>query len=256
MAVVNQEVVSQDYEVVFDQGRHPKGKLGFVLLATEQTIIDDMVSIIPSGVGIHFGRVNIPDCITNENLAAIAPELTQCAKTFLPDGSLDVVTYACTSGSLIIGEEEVHRLLNLGAPNAKASCIIAAVIRALNAVGAKNLVVTTPYLDEINTAELAYLNNAGFNILEFEGMNLEKDSDMVRVSPAFIRDMAVKLDRDDADTIFISCGALRSIDVIDEIEQITGKPVITSNQAMAWDALRLAGINESVDGYGLLLKSH
>ncbi len=253
MSIVNNQVKSRGYDVVFDAGRHPKGKIGFVLLATEQTITDDMVKIIPQGVGIHFARVNNPDNITNENLAAIAPDLTRTAKTLLPDGSLDVVTYACTSGSLVIGEERVHELLNLGAPNAKASCIIAAVVRALNAVNAKNIVVATPYLDEVNTAELDYLATCGFNMLEFEGLNIEKDSDMVRVSPQFIRDMAVKLDRDDADAIFISCGALRSIDVIEEIENICNKPVITSNQAMAWDALRLAGINDLVSGYGRLL---
>lgn len=253
MSIIEGRVVSQSYETIFDQGRHPKGKIGFVLLATEQTIIDDMVTLIPKGVGIHFARVNIPDSITNESLAETAPDLTRAAKTILPDGSLDVITYACTSGSLVIGEDRVHELLNIGAPNARASCIIAAVVRALNAVNAKRIVVATPYLDEVNTAELEYLQAAGFNTLEFEGLNLEKDSDMVRVAPEFIRDMAIDLDRPDADAIFISCGALRSIDVIQEIEDHCNKPVITSNQAMAWDALRLAGINDKVAGYGRLL---
>ena len=256
MSIVEGRVVSKKYETVFDQGRHPKGKIGFVLLATEQTIVDDMVTLMPDGVGIHFARVNNPDSITNESLAAIAPDLTRAAKSMLPDGSLDVVTYACTSGSLVIGEERVHELLNAGAPNAAASCIIAAVVRALRMVNAKNIVVTTPYLDEINTAELEYLQSAGFNMLDFEGLNLEKDSDMVRVSPDFIRDMAISLDRPDADAIFISCGALRSIDVIQEIEEHCNKPVITSNQAMAWDALRLAGINDRVLGYGRLLEKY
>ena len=253
MSIIDGQVVSRSYETIFDQGRHPKGKIGFVLLATEQTIIDDMVTLIPDGVGVHFARVNNPDSITNESLAQIAPDLTRAAKTILPDGSLDVITYACTSGSLVIGENRVHELLNMGAPNATASCIIAAVVRALNAVNANSIVVATPYLDEVNTAELEYLQAAGFNILEFEGLNLEKDSDMVRVAPEFIRDMAVALDRPDADAIFISCGALRSIDVIQEIEDHCHKPVITSNQAMAWDALRLAGINDKVSGYGRLL---
>ena len=53
--------------------------------------------------------------------------------------------------------------------------------------------------------------------------------------------------------IFISCGALRSIEIIDELEQLAGKAVITSNQAMAWDVMRLAGIQDRVSGYGRLL---
>jgi len=253
MSVVNNAVISRQFDVEFDQGRHQRGKIGFVLLATEQTITDDMIRILPSGIGIHFSRVNNPDTISNETLVAIAPDLTRAAKTLLPDGSLDVITYACTSGSLVLGEGRVHELLNLGAPDARASCIIAAVVRALHAVQARKIVVVTPYLDEVNTAELEYLIKSGFTVLEFEGFNLSKDSDMVRVRPQFIKDIALELDRDDADAIFISCGALRAIDVIDEIEQHCRKPVITSNQAMAWDALRLAGIADLVTGFGKLL---
>jgi len=247
-------VASRPYDIDFDEGRHPLGKLGFILLATEQTVQDDMIRICPPGVGVHFARVDNPDSITNESLAAIAPDLTRTARTILPDGSLDVVSYACTSGSLVLGQERVEELLRAGNPNAKPSSIIAAVVRALNAVGAGKIVVATPYLDEINTAEKAYLQERGFEVLDIQGLNLEKDSDMVRVSPAFILDMALRLDRPDADAIFISCGALRSVDIIDALEQRTGKPVITSNQALAWDALRLAGIGQKIDGFGRLLR--
>ena len=249
---MSNDIHSQTYNIVFDEGRHPRAKLGFILLATEQTIADDMYRICPDGVGIHFTRVHIPDQIDKETLTAIGPQLSAAAARLLPDGSLDVVSYACTSGSLVLGENNVHDLLRAGAPNAQASCIIAAVIRALRAIKARNIVVATPYLDEINIAERDYLHNSGFNVLAIEGLKLRKDSDMVRVAPSFILDMALQLDRPDADAIFISCGALRSIDIIEELEQRTGKPVITSNQAMAWDALRLAGINDSLQGWGRL----
>ena len=54
----------------------------------------------------------------------------------------------------------------------------------------------------------------------------------MRVKPEFIRDFAISLDRDEVDAIFISCGALRALDIIDEIEATIGKPVICQNQAM------------------------
>ena len=160
MAIVNNEVVSRQWDVVFDGGRHPRGKIGFVLLATEQTVMDDVMTLIPDGIGVHFARVNNPDEINRETLAAIAPDLVKTAATLLPDGSLDVVSYACTSGSLVLGEDTVQALLQQGAPSAVGSSIIAAVVRALNALGAERLVVLTPYLDEVNTAELMYLKDA------------------------------------------------------------------------------------------------
>ena len=253
---VPDKVVSKRFDVVFDDGRHARAKIGYVLLATEQVIQDDVMRLRPNGVGIHFARAAIPDSITNESLAAQAELLADCASTLLPDGSLDVVCYACTSGSLVIGEENVFRELNKGAPNAQATSLISGVIRSLRAFEAQRIVVGTPYLDEINTREKTYLEQAGFDVLDIQGLNIEKDSDMVRVTPEFLVDFAVQIDRDDADVLFMSCGALRTLDVIDEIESRIGKPAICSNQAMIWDTLRLAGVEERFDGFGRLLSEH
>jgi maleate isomerase len=42
--------------------------------------------------------------------------------------------------------------------------------------------------------------------------------------------------------------------VVDEIERQLGKPVICSNQAILWDCLRLAGIDDRLEGLGDLLR--
>ncbi len=249
-------VRSETYDIDFDAGRHGRAKIGYVLLATEQTIQDDVMALRPDGVGIHIARAAIPDSITSETLAAQADLLADAAATLLPDGSLDVVCYACTSGSLVIGEQRVMAELNRGQPQALATSLITGVMRALRQVGARKIVVGTPYLDEVNQREADYMTAAGFDILAMEGLNLEKDSDMVRVTPAFIRDFAISLDRPDTDAVFISCGALRTLDVIGEIEAAIGKPAICSNQAMIWDTLRLAGIEDRFEGYGRLLADH
>ena len=252
--MTNPEVILQPPQKIrFDAGSHARAKIGYVLLATEQTVQDDVMRLRPPGVGIHFTRAPIADSITNESLAAQADLLADCAATLLPDGSLDVVCYACTSGSLVIGEERVFAELKRGAPGAQATSLITGVIRALKKIGARRIVVATPYLDEVNQREVDYLQQAGFEVISLCGLNLEKDSDMVRVAPEFIAEFALAQDRADADAIFISCGALRSLQVIAEIEERAGKPVICSNQAMIWDCLRLAGIEDRVEGYGRLL---
>ena len=252
---VDGAVVSESFEVRYDIGRHPRAKIGYVLLATEQTIQDDVMKLRPEGVGIHFARAAIPDSITNESLFAQAELLAECAATLLPDGSLDVVCYGCTSGSLVIGEERVFAELSRGAPNAKPTSLISGVIRALRALQVRRIVVATPYLDEINTNEKIYLENAGFEVLAIQGLNIEKDSDMVRVAPDYLVEFAQQVDCAEADAVFVSCGALRTLDVIGEIESLIGKPAVCSNQAMIWDTLRLAGIDDQFAGYGRLLES-
>jgi maleate isomerase len=249
-------VLSAERAVRFDEGRHPRAKIGYVLLATEQTIEEDVMRLKPPGVGVHFTRAAIPDSITAETLADQAPSLGEAAALILPDGSLDVICYACTSGSIVIGEERVFAELRRGAPGSKATSLITGVTRALRALGARKLVVATPYLDEINALEADYLEAAGFDLLDIQGLNIERDSDMVRVTPDFIAEFAAGLDRPDADTVFISCGALRSLEVVEALEQQLAKPVVCSNQAMIWDTLRLAGIGDRIPGYGRLFRDH
>jgi maleate isomerase len=248
-------VIAQAPESIqFDAGRHARAKIGYVLLATEQTVQDDVIKLQPPGVGIHFTRAAIADSITNESLSAQAELLADCAASLLPDGSLDVICYACTSGSLVIGEERVFAELNRGAADAKATSLISGVIRALKTLQAQRIVIATPYLDEVNRREADYLEQAGFEVLSICGLNLEKDSDMVRVAPDYITEFALAQDHPDADAIFVSCGALRTLDVVAEIEARAGKPVVCSNQAMIWDCLRLAGIDDRFEGYGRLLE--
>jgi len=218
---------------VFDAGAHHRAKIGFVLLATEQTIEDDMMRLCPPGVGMHFTRAANPDSITVDSLLAQAPDLSRAAATLLPDGSLDVICYACTSGSLIT-----------------------AVMRALQAMQVSRIAVATPYLDEVNRREAEYMSARGFEICAMQGLQLEKDSDMVRVSPKFIHDFAASIDRPDAEAVFISCGALRSLEIVDALENKLGKPVVCSNQAMLWDCLRRAGIADQFSGYGRLLRDY
>ena len=254
--VANNVVAPAPETIRFDAGNHARAKIGFVLLATEQTVQDDVMRLRPKGVGMHFTRVPNVDAITNESLAAQADLLGDCAATLLPDGSLDVACYACTSGSLVIGEEKVFAELRRGAPNAQPTSLITGVMRALRQLNARRIVVATPYLDEVNRREVEYLEQAGFEVLSMCGLNLEKDSEMVRVAPDYIAEFALAQDRIDADAIFVSCGALRTLDVIGEIEARAGKPAICSNQAMIWDCLRLAGIDDRFEDYGRLLSDH
>jgi maleate isomerase len=254
--MLNRVSKSWDVSNAFDNGRHDRAKIGFVLLATEQTIEQDMFRLCPPGVGLHFTRAPMPDSITVENFLIHADALASAAACLLPDGSLDVVCYACTSGSLVIGEDRVMAELSKGAPDAKPTTLITSVLAALRAIGAHKVAVATPYLDEINQQEAAYMEAAGFSVTNIQGLQLEKDSDMIRVRPEFIAEFAQSVNTDDADALFVSCGALRTLDIVDTLEQSIGKPVICSNQAMMWHVLRMAGIDDQFDGAGLLLRAH
>lgn len=120
----------------------------------------------------------------------------------------------------------------------------------------RRIVVATPYLDEINRIERDYMQARGFDLPDIQGLNLRSDAEMARVTPDYLKTFALEIDRPDAEAIFVSCSGLRTIEVIEDIEQAAGKPAICSNQAMLWHCLRLAGIDDRVDGLGRLLREY
>lgn len=242
--------------VRFDDGRNARAKIGFVLIPNEQTIEEDMIRHMPPGIGCYFSRATMPREISTESLARLRGSLAETAARILPDDGLDVVAFACTSGTVAVGEAAASAELAKGAPGAKTSTLAGAVRKALGAMGARKIVLGSPYIPELNANVVRYLEAAGFEVLEAHGMGLNYDTEMIRVAPDYIADYAIAIDRPDADAVLLSCGALRSIDVVDPIEQALGKPVVCSNQAMLWDCLRLAGIRDRLTGLGRLLREH
>ena len=152
----------------------------------------------------------------------------------------------------VVGEERVMAEIAKGAPWARPMCLVTGVVDALRELGARKLVVGTPYLDEINTAEAEFLAAKGFDLLDIQGLNLETGIEFGRVTLDYWKRFALEIDRPDADAIFLSCGGIRALEVVEEIERVAGKPVVTSNQGQMWSCLRRAGIGDEIEGFGRL----
>lgn len=234
--------------------RHPRGRLGFVMLQSEETADDDIRLVVPDDVGVFITRSAMPDSTTVETLASMAADLARAAAVLPP--RLDAVAYVCTSGSVVIGEERVADELSKGQPEAKTTSLVSCVVAALRALGIRRPVVGTPYLDEINRLEADFLVGHGFDVLSMTGMQIESGWDMCRVDPEDTVRFALEIDRPEADGIFLSCTGLRTLEVVEEIERKTGKPVLGSNQALIWRMLRLIGVDDRIAGYGRLLREH
>ena len=219
-------------------------------MSTDLASEADFFDMAPDGVAVHFTRLKTEDHTTNETLSRHIEHMAEAASRIQPDLRPDVVSYSCTSGSIVIGEERVLAEIAMGAPWARPMCLVRGVVDALNELGARKLVVGTPYLDEVNTAEAEFLLGKGFEILDFQGLNLATGTEMGKVTPEFWREFAIAIDQPDADAIFLSCGGIRALEVVEEIERATGKPVITSNQAQFWSCLRRAGITDRLRGFG------
>ena len=122
-----------------------------------------------------------------------------------------MVCYACTSGSIVLGEDRVMAEIERGAPWAEPATLVTGVVNALKCLEARRIVVATPYLDEINAMEAEFLVQKGFDVLDIQGLNVEDGEAMGRITRECLRDFALGIDRPDADAIFFSCGGIRTI---------------------------------------------
>ena len=247
-------VESKPREVSFDKGSHWRAKLGFILLSTDLVGEDNIFCLLPEGVGASFTRLRTSNDTNVANLAAPIDGMAEAASILQPDARPNVICYVCTSGSIVIGEDTVMTEIKRGAPWAQPTTLVTGVVNGLRRLQAHRIVVATPYLDEINIVVAKFLRQKGFEVLDIQGLNIEDGEAMGRITPSYLRDFVLSIDRDDADVIFVSCGGIRTLDVLQEIEDIAGKPVVCSLQGMMWDCLRRAGIDDAIEGYGQLFQ--
>ena len=130
-----------------------------------------------------------------------------------------------------------------------------AAVDALRTVGAKSVAIATPYLSWVYEAERTFFREAGFQVVAINGMERRGGSDINSISDDEIRALVADIDRPAADAIFVSCTDLPVLSLIDELEQIHKKPVVTSNQATYWAAAKTDGVSPLI-GYGTLLRDH
>lgn len=244
-------------DIEFDDGPYPRARLGFVCVANAGLTEGDMFAMKPDGVGLSFTHVPMQTDCTVASLAQMEHDLDGALSGFLPGrDDVDVICYNCTSGSFVIGEDKIRRKIEHGRDGVRGTTLLTGVVSALEAVGAQRVAVGTAYTSDIDELERAYFEARGFEISEIRGLNLLTDTEMNKVSPRFLGEFAQSLDAPDVDALFLSCGALRSLEVVDRIERALGKPVLCSNQASFWHCLRLSGISDRIGGFGRLLSDH
>jgi maleate isomerase len=230
-------------------------RIGLIIPASNRMVEQEMVRHVPPGVTAHIMRLRM----TGDHrgtLDALAPRVEQAAGLLL-DARCDVVAFHCTSNSTsegVAGEEKLLGALRR-AGTVRATTTATAVRHALDALGARRIVLLTPYSAQTTEEDAGFLREAGYAVPHARGFAL-KGSDEYCATPAqFWRDRAIEAARPDADAYFLSCANISVFPVIDEIEQTLGRPVVTSNQAVIWDALSLLGISDRRNCHGRLFDS-
>jgi maleate isomerase len=193
--------------------------------------------------------------VTPETLARMREDLPRTAALLPKSARLDVIGYACTSGSTVIGPDTVARLVRSAHPGVSVTNPLSAVMAACDALQVRRLGFVTPYVAEVSGAMRAALEHHGLEIGAFGSFEQSEEAVVARIAPRSVLEAIVGVGREPGtEAVFVSCTNLRSFEVIDEAEQRLGKPVISSNLAFVWHMRRLAGLTGAGSAPGRLFR--
>lgn len=237
-----------------------RAKLGVIVPPTNTVNEAEWNRMAPEGVTIHSTRMPLHEDTTSEaGKKALHADIDRASKD-LAQAGVDVVAYACTAGSMIHPVEALSEYMT-------AQCGVGSVttagalLLALRSLKVKKIAVATPYHDALNAHERAFLTEAGFEVLSIKGLGIGQNGpaeyrQIARVPPQVVYRHVKSADHPEAEAMLVSCTDFATLEMLPVLESELGKPVITSNQATFWSAIRKAGLRDRFDRYGSLLKDH
>ena len=231
-------------------------KVGLLALSTDLTIEKDFQAICHKlPFDLFVNRIHNENPLTKENLLKMYNQLDSVTERILPGQKINTVAYACTSGTIAIGEDKVKEKVQLAKPNCYVTDPITSAIKAFKEMNVKKIALFTPYPETVNKTILEYFDRKKINIISFSTFNIDLDEDIASVDPNYLLETLIKLDMSDADALFISCTALPALEIIEKVEKKINRIVFCSNQTLIWDTLRSIGYKNPIKGYGKLLRN-
>lgn len=213
------------------------------------------------GIALYGGRLRyvVADLgierITPKDFDAALARIPAAAKKLAAAGA-DAIELTGTSLTFYRGEAFNQQLREtvIRASGLPATTMSNGIIEALRAVGARRIAVATAYNDEVNTRLRQFLQEHGFEPLVITGLGMEVMSEVHQVTRQTLMDFCVQVHASapGADALFISCGGLRTLEIIAPLESLTGVPVISSMPHGLWAGARLAGLDGLSPGFGRL----
>lgn len=226
---------------------------GLILLEADETAEPDFRRLLPSPrFRVHHSRVRCIDEITPATLPGMAATIPAAADLLPRHAGLAAIGYGCTSGAAALGEETVARLVGNAWPGVPVSNPLTALKAAAAALGIRRLGMISPYIAEVSDTIRACIAEAGPAVTAFGSFERQDERTVARISTASILAALDEIGGRDCDAVFASCTNLRATEVLEEAERRIGKPVLTSNQVLAWHLMRLAGVDAALPGGGAL----
>ena len=237
-----------------------RARLGVLVPFTNTNLEPDLTLMAPSGISLHVARMGgydedqIPDETQMHDLGAT--DLDEPLR-LLMGAKPDVVLYGCTSATLTHGPEFDRDLANRISASSGAKTVTAAgaLVHALSTLGARRIGFASPYVPAINDLAIGFLAKLRIETVQRSEVADTLDNEgQGALDPDAVFELGRAADHPDAEALVLSCTDMRSVEALARLEDAVGKPVISSNQSLLFQALHLLDIAEPISGYGHLLE--
>jgi maleate cis-trans isomerase len=233
-------------------------RLGVLVPGGNPTVEPEFYRMAPPSITVHFARLaspaGVPGAVAGlEGRTLGYLDALPAAASVLAEVKPDFVALSHTALSYMNGCANEPALLERlsGLVGTRAVTAARAVTEALRHLGARRIAIATPYSEAIGVASQAYWQAAGFEIVarrQLEGVVNIYDETEERAAV-----LGRQADTPGAEAVLISGTGLPTVGIVEGLERELGKPVVTSQCATLWCALRALGIKRPVRGYGRLL---
>ena len=235
-----------------------RARLGIVVPSVNTVMEPWAQKVVPDGVSIFASRMFIPPAMTPDAFIEMDRNEGKAAIRQLSSVFPDAIAYGCTASSIVQGlAYDAHLRAEIEETYKAPSTTAAhAILTAAKTLGIATVSIVSPYTREVDEAEHRYFAGAGLTVVGGACLGIADGFALAEPEPDALFELGLRGFDKRADGLIMTCLNTRSHTVIDRLEQALGKPVITSTQATLWHALRLAGIDDRIAGYGTLLERH
>jgi len=221
----------------------PLPAMGLIVLQVDETIEQDFRRYIaPESARLHVTRVPSGDELNLDSISAMEADLKAAAQLLPPAADFDVVGYACTSGTAQIGADKVELLVTSGARARHVTNPLTAALAAFQSQGLERVGIVSPYIPPVADVIREAFVAKGIVVPDMLSFGEEIEARVARIDPQSVAEGARALaDRCDLDAVFLSCTNLRTYSILPALQAELGRPVLSSNQVLAWHMSHLAG---------------
>jgi arylmalonate decarboxylase len=229
--------------------------LGLIFPPENYPIPADAKMLFPSGVDFVGNGVGLPGGMTVEGYEEAVPRILPRAAELARQGA-GVISVFGSSITFYKGAKFHEDLIKQveKATGRKATTQSNGLLDGLHTANAKRVAIATAYTDEVTERLKVFLQEYGFEVTSAKGLGFTKIPE-----GAATHDILFKLSTDSyanskkADAVVISCGALKTIDLIVPVENAVRVPVVSSTPHGLWHGVKLLGVSAKVKGFGMVM---